>query len=57
MSVTHVIRTNNAVHPTVLGLLLSKQLFSKQSEDYLQKTLLIAEHKRKHLICSSDTWS
>lgn len=51
MSLTHV------VHPTVPGLLLSKQLFSKLREDSLQKTLLIAKHKRKHLICSSDAWS
>lgn len=51
MSLTHV------VYPTVPGLLLSKQLFSKLREDSLQKTLLIAEHKRKHLICSSDAWS
>lgn len=57
MSLTHVVCTNYVVHPRVSCLLFSKQLFYKHREDSLQKILQIAKHKRKHLICSSDTWS
>lgn len=57
MSLTRVVCTNAVVHLRVPCLLFSKQLLSKQREDSLQKILQIAAHKRKHLICSSDTWS